>query len=382
MSYTCTSCSLAFADGQGQREHMKSDWHRYNLKRRVAQLPAIDEESFNTKVASMKEQETSESNKGQSKKEERRLRKAELQKQKRDLLETARRSMMKAEGGKTEDQNDNSQQHPSEDSEKEVEPSELTPEQHEEKLIQEKLANQVKIPITTCLFCSPKQKSSFETVDENVDHMFSSHGLYIPERKYLQDLEGLIEYLAEKIGLGNVCLCCSYQGRNLEAVREHMRTKRHMKIPYESENEKLEISEFYDFSSTYDDYVKEGEIPEGEEGDWEDVSGDEDDDDDIPDEQAIYNTGNELILPSGKTLGHRSLAKYYRQNLPPEKILPEGQGTVIAAENRHMLPVKDKQQFNLQQKSWNRALKSRDLNDRRGAKFINQKAHFRDQLLQ
>ena len=30
--------------------------------------------------------------------------------------------------------------------------------------------------------------------------MFKQHGLYIPERKYLIDKQGLLEYLGEKIG--------------------------------------------------------------------------------------------------------------------------------------------------------------------------------------
>jgi len=37
--YTCNSCSVAFRNGEAQRTHMRSDWHRYNLKRRMAELP-------------------------------------------------------------------------------------------------------------------------------------------------------------------------------------------------------------------------------------------------------------------------------------------------------------------------------------------------------
>ena len=44
-----------------------------------------------------------------------------------------------------------------------------------------------------------------------------------------------------------------------------------MRIPYETEDEKLEISKFYDFSSTYDNnvVVVDGNGEE-EDGDWED----------------------------------------------------------------------------------------------------------------
>lgn len=85
----------------------------------------------------------------------------------------------------------------------------------------EKLHNRVEIPETECLFTGKKYK----TFEENLDHMFRDHGFYIPEQKYLVDKSGLFKYFSEKIGLGNMCFCCSYQGRSLEAVRAHMLSK-------------------------------------------------------------------------------------------------------------------------------------------------------------
>ena len=59
----------------------------------------------------------------------------------------------------------------------------------------------MEIPPTTCLFAHPKYNHNFDTIDENIEHMFKQHGLYIPERKYLIDKQGLLEYLGEKLGL-------------------------------------------------------------------------------------------------------------------------------------------------------------------------------------
>ena len=246
----------------------------------------------------------------------------------------------------------------------------------------------MEIPPTTCLFAHPKYNHNFDTIDENIEHMFKQHGLYIPERKYLIDKQGLLEYLGEKIGFG-FCIVCNYQGRTAEAAREHMQQKRHMRIPYETEDEKLEISKFYDFSSTYDNnvVVVDGNGEE-EDGDWEDVSGeeedDEDDDEELPpvERDAIYQHGNELHLPSGAVVGHRSMARYYRQNLAPDRELSEGQGTVIAAETRHMLTLKDREELATKKRTWKKEKKMEDLNDRRAAKFINNQPHFRDPLLQ
>ena len=41
-------CSLASAELQ--RAHYKTDWHRYNLKRKVAELPPVTAEDFTQKV--------------------------------------------------------------------------------------------------------------------------------------------------------------------------------------------------------------------------------------------------------------------------------------------------------------------------------------------
>jgi len=39
-----------------QKEHYKSDWHRYNLKRKVADLPPVTAENFQQRVLAQKEQ--------------------------------------------------------------------------------------------------------------------------------------------------------------------------------------------------------------------------------------------------------------------------------------------------------------------------------------
>ena len=49
-TYTCITCRVAFRDLEVQRQHYKSDWHRYNLKRKVAELPPVSVEEFQRKV--------------------------------------------------------------------------------------------------------------------------------------------------------------------------------------------------------------------------------------------------------------------------------------------------------------------------------------------
>ncbi|XP_062848981.1 cytoplasmic 60S subunit biogenesis factor ZNF622 [Trichomycterus rosablanca] len=49
-SYTCISCRVQFADADVQRAHYKSDWHRYNLKRKVGNMPPVTAENFQERV--------------------------------------------------------------------------------------------------------------------------------------------------------------------------------------------------------------------------------------------------------------------------------------------------------------------------------------------
>ncbi|GJP33510.1 hypothetical protein CLOM_g18044 [Closterium sp. NIES-68] len=42
----CNACNASFDDGPSRNAHYRSDWHRYNLKRKVAGLPGVTEQWF------------------------------------------------------------------------------------------------------------------------------------------------------------------------------------------------------------------------------------------------------------------------------------------------------------------------------------------------
>ncbi|KHN74226.1 Zinc finger protein [Toxocara canis] len=52
---TCISCRVVFANSEVQRDHYRCDWHRYNLKRKVADLPPITADQFQQKVLSYRD---------------------------------------------------------------------------------------------------------------------------------------------------------------------------------------------------------------------------------------------------------------------------------------------------------------------------------------
>ena len=197
---------------------------------------------------------------------------------------------------------------------------------------------QLDVPSTHCLFCS----HSSAMFGLNVFHMTKFHGLFIPEQEYLVDPKGLIRWLWRRINEAPYeCLYCHKAKSTAEAVRDHMKDVGHCRIAFEEEIDMIEVGQFYDFRSTYSDNEDDtGNMKaDGDEqigDDWEsdsEVASDEVEDEIEIDgtsanithplpksstqikQQAIISSENELHLPTGKTAGHRSLAKYFRQNL-------------------------------------------------------------------
>lgn len=208
---------------------------------------------------------------------------------------------------------------------------------------------------TDCLFCVHVSSS----MADNLLHMSGEHSFFIPDIEYLTDPTGLITYLGEKIAVGNVCIYCNGKGREfrtLDAVRKHMVDKSHCKIAYDTGRDMLEISDYYDFSSSYPDAEERRRRKEerrakraavdAAEG-WEDVVEDGSDDDgqvdevvdeppsssssssspspseipddgsdtdSLPENQITFGDSHlELVLPSGNRIGHRSMRRYYAQ---------------------------------------------------------------------
>lgn len=109
-----------------------------------------------------------------------------------------------------------------------------------------------------------------------------------------------------------MCLLCNERSkafRSLSAAQKHMVDKGHCRINHEGDA-LLEYSAFYDYSKSYPD-------GDGEEEDAD--AGDNDDDEESVEVDRLDDTGYELVLPSGAKIGHRSLMRYYKQSLNPDR---------------------------------------------------------------
>eukprot|EP00126_Sphaerothecum_destruens_P013894 Sdes_comp23788_c0_seq1m21946 len=339
--YTCLSCMVRFPDGEMQRVHYKTDWHRYNLKRKVAELPPITAQVFEEKL------------KVQSGKDEVALKTNECQRECTICRKTylslnayqthvkSKKHLEKVETMKREDENfatENCEKTRPKKIGTKVDYEILNDEELEKKIYE----NSVEIHIDDCLFCT----ASFGTLEENINHMSSAHGFFFPDIEYLVDVEGLLRYLGEKVGLGNLCLYCNEKGKafySLEAVRKHMKDKDHCKLCI-SHDAYLEYSEFYDYTASYPDYDAANS---GEQAGME-VKASEG--------SLCVDEDLQLCLANGEKLGHRSFRKYFKQNLKPEdqrtsvliaRVSEQYNQTMMSYQNRvqHMMVVREQRKW-------------------------------------
>ena len=325
-TFTCIGCRVIFPDADMQREHYKTDWHRYNLKRKVAELPAVTAEAFKEKVLSyravaeaealasekhpsycdicrkhfstdnsyrnhLRSRKHRDELKGRIVHEEESisaLNQSNVEEITQHLLtdnvhEQSTDSIPTTETATAQDQSSQT----TVDQGRSTDPAEDGGDEGE-------WEDYEGLEVTECLFCSQQSGD----VEANLDHMSIKHSFFLPDVEYISDLKGLIKYLGVKVGVDYLCLFCNERGKtfhSVEAVQKHMLDKGHARIFFEGDAP-LEYADFYDYRSSY---------PDDKEGD-----------DELPDMSISINSNLELVLPSGGTVGHRTFKHYYRQNIP------------------------------------------------------------------
>ena len=88
---------------------------------------------------------------------------------------------------------------------------------------------------------------NLDTTEECILYMERTFGFFIPDREYIIDLDGFLNYLGEKVKLGGYCLYCQKIFQPGRPCQNHMMNKSHCKIAYE-EGIDLDEYEVLDFS--------------------------------------------------------------------------------------------------------------------------------------
>jgi len=303
---TCLACQVGFTDAELHRLHFKGDWHRYNLKRKVANLPHVTAQDFEArkdaheaqaKVDNGKLKESStyciacRKNFSNSKAYENHLN----SKKHKEMLLSIGEEQLNNIKNKAMSAVQKEEEKLEEEDEEEMEIEEVDSDEWED-------YEGDSIPTTDCLFCSHHSAN----IDNNIRHMSEKHSFFLPDPEYLVDLDGLMDYLGAKVGQGHVCLWCdskSKEYQSVQAVQKHMVDKGHTKLKHEGDT-LIEYADFYDYSTSYPENEEEGNAKDAE-----------------VDLDALDDTGLQLELPSGAVIGHRSLVRYYRQSLNPNREL-------------------------------------------------------------
>ncbi|PSN43459.1 hypothetical protein C0J52_23085 [Blattella germanica] len=306
LMYTCITCKVAFENADIQRLHYKTDWHRYNLKRKVAELPAVDADEFKRRVLMQREKDEQDNesttvhcdicrknfsthNAFENHINSRKHKTALLEKVEANKVSEVANSKTSTESVK-QSYADKLEIHSDSSDIEEIDSDEWEEEEN---------------PIlnNNCLFCSHHSAN----IVKNLRHMTIQHSFFIPDVEFVIDLKGLLTYLGEKVSQAFMCLWCNDRGKTFYSVlaaQQHMQDKGHCKMLHEGEA-LAEYADFYDYSSSYPDQQETSALDE-------EVN--------IP---ILDDSDYQLVLPSGATIGHRSLMRYYKQNIDPHsKVVP------------------------------------------------------------
>lgn len=365
--WTCTACRLTFGSFEEQKDHFRLDWHRYNLKRKVVELPPVTLEQFEARMQKVLQDKQAQIANDPKQK----------QKIKREAMEKAGvKTMTKCvacnKAFTTSNAYENhltSKKHllnvkkqPAlvdavQTIEKKLElvsvndaEDEAKPEPTEEEVAQSLEEYRATLPLAKedCIFCTHHA----EDFDALLTHMLKEHGFFVPDVEFLVNPEGLVAYLAEKVKLGQICLYCNGKGKAFQTyqdVQKHMTALSHCKLRYEEDDDLEELLEFYDFTAQYKakrNFMLTNGEDEGEEAQWEtDSEASIDDDEEVVEEEVedeeeeddeysigVSETG-ELVLANGRRIGRREFRRYYKQRFRPE----EARESVLAVTKERLL---------------------------------------------
>ncbi|PSS17606.1 Cytoplasmic 60S subunit biogenesis factor like [Actinidia chinensis var. chinensis] len=356
---SCNACNKGFEDESEQKVHYKSEWHRYNLKRKVAGVPGVTETLFLARQSALAEEKNKSietpmlyscglCGKGY------RSSKAHAQ-----HLKSRSHTIRATQGSSHLDGESaiikpllpraetklSQQREQDEDSEETDEWEEVDP---EEDLLGEAIDSVSHLSVnehainahmvddddecaldpTCCFMCDLEHN----TIDSCMVHMHKQHGFFIPDVEYLKDPKGLLTYLGLKVKRDFMCLYCNercHPFNSLEAVRKHMAAKSHCKLHYGDggDDEEAELEEFYDYSSSYVDTDGKQLVAY----------------DDMSNTVELGSGGSELIITrrtddrtSTKMLGSREYLRYYRQKPRPSPTNDFGITAALASRYRSM----------------------------------------------
>ncbi|KAF9175253.1 hypothetical protein BGX21_006541 [Mortierella sp. AD011] len=245
-STTCLTCAIRLPSLESQQQHHKSDWHTYNLKRKMVYLPPVSAEVFAQLVNTSREQANP------------------VEVPQPECVPCGKKYL----SFQSYDNHLNSKKHKQtvsayekkQQQQQQQQTSSSTSEGDTDTKTTKEVVEQLEPSEVVCLFCSHEATDAIS----NYEHMRATHGFFLPSFERLIDLPGMLTYLSEKLVENYDCLWCtpSVFSQNLDpdqelhsgfsslaSVRRHMTDKGHCKLAMDQGAER----EYADFYLTLDD---------------------------------------------------------------------------------------------------------------------------------
>lgn len=287
---TCNACNREFEDDAEQKLHYRSEWHRYNLKRKVAGVPGVTESLFQARQLALAEEHEKISEKPMlyccslCEKEYRSFKAHSQHLESR--MHTMKASQESGQVGNstiikhlaertpnkpTSSNKDSNREGYDEETDESEESEWEIADPNDEMEVSESLNLHVdgytsrsgitksedmdedeELDVSSCFICDRKHRG----IESCMVHMHKKHGFFIPDVEYLKDPTGLLTYVGLKVKRDFTCLYCNERCQpfqSMEAVRKHMIAKGHCKLRYGDggDDEEGELEDFYDYTSSY-----------------------------------------------------------------------------------------------------------------------------------
>jgi pre-60S factor REI1 len=94
-----------------------------------------------------------------------------------------------------------------------------------------------------CLFCHQRFDDDTDDFENTLEHMATTHGLFLPDSDRISDLGSFLGYLATEVRAWHECLYCGTTRTSTSAIQSHMRDSSHCKLNFDREPELLEFWE-------------------------------------------------------------------------------------------------------------------------------------------
>jgi pre-60S factor REI1 len=299
-----TAPGVTFATAADVKKHYQSDWHRYNLKRKVGNLPPISKQAFARRVAAALRLQEQAKNK---------VKKTDHLKRKESDDRKSNAALSRTSSSSTAANNSQAAL--------------------EEKPLEELTVDDLKTRVR------PEQSifddREFGSIEENLEYMRKKYQFIIPDLQYVSDVTGLLRYCSAKVRLGRICLYCNRQFKSVRGCQAHMRDMFHCRMNAGNIDDFFE--EFADYYEWPVDEDGEGEVAvagedvrEGERaGEAMEVEEAEEGGRSPAKKKGGYSKPTVEVLPSGelivtgkdgkrKLVGTREFNTYYKQNIRPE----------------------------------------------------------------